>query len=265
MKRKSFSEEVSKVENSRISQHSFLILLSSILRLPEETTTLASIYYHKYHRWLEKISQDEPLYLIDDYTLAIASLSLASKTTEQFRRMREFLVPAYSIINPSKPRLTFPSEFYDSLRDSVVNAELILLRVLKFDIKIMLPFSYLTKALHLTLTVWHSETTDPALQKETYLVNTAIGRYARCCIMDAISDYRLSTLYDPQTLSNACLWYALRNFKIIPEEKFLSWVILVTGSTKIHEDIQDAVYDLIQLDLRRHGQEKISWSMNKQC
>ncbi|CCJ30123.1 unnamed protein product [Pneumocystis jirovecii] len=265
MKRKGISEEIPKIENSKIPQHSFITLLSSILRLPEETTALAFVYYHRYHRWIEKISQDESLYLIDDYTLAISSLSLASKATEQFRRMREFLVPAYSIINPSKPRLTFPSEFYDSLRDSVVNAELILLRVLKFDIKIILPFSYLTKALHLTLTTWHSETTDPTLQKEKYLINTAIGRYARCRIMDAISDYRLSTLYDPQTLSSACLWHALRDFRIFPEEKFLSWVLLITGSTEIHEDIQDAIYDLAQLDLRRHEQRKISWLEDKSC
>ncbi|KAG4301775.1 hypothetical protein PCANB_002180 [Pneumocystis canis] len=261
--KKSSCKEVSEIKSQVISQYSFLVLLSSILRLPEETIALASIYYHKYHRWLEKVSQNESLNLIDDYTLAIASLSLASKATEQFRRMREFLVPAYSILNPTKPRLTFPSEFYDSLRDSIVNAELFLLRVLKFDLKIMLPFSYLTKALHLTLTIWETETTDSTPYRDTYLMNTVIGRHARCRIMDAMSDYRLSTLYDPQTLSSACLWYALRDFKIFPNEKFMSWVISVTGSRQIHEDIQDAIYDLIQLDLRRHEQHQEISQINK--
>ncbi|KAG4303841.1 hypothetical protein PORY_002770 [Pneumocystis oryctolagi] len=263
MKKKDLLEGILETRSTRIHQYSFLVLLSSILRLPEETIALASIYYHRYHRWLEKISQDGLLHLLDNYTLAIASLSLASKATEQFRRMREFLVPAYSILNPTKPRLTFPSEFYDSLRDSIVNAELILLRVLKFDLKIILPFSYLTKALHLTLTTWHSETTEPILQKEAYLINTVIGRHARCRIMDAMSDYRLSTLYDPQTLSNACLWYVLRDFEIFSEEKFSSWVVSVTGSTQIHEDIQDAIYDLTQLDLRRYERQKMSLSENK--
>lgn len=83
-------------ENADISHYPFLILLSTILRLPEETTVLASIYYHKYYRWLEKVNEDDSLRLLDDYTLTITSLSLASKATEQFRRMREFLVPAYS-------------------------------------------------------------------------------------------------------------------------------------------------------------------------
>lgn len=53
-----------------------------------------------------------------------------------------------------------------------------------------------------------------------------------------MSDYRLSTLYDPQTLSIACLWYVLHDFKILPQEKFIPWVVSVTGNTQIHEDIQ---------------------------
>ncbi|KAG5439077.1 hypothetical protein PCK2_000882, partial [Pneumocystis canis] len=159
--------------------------------------------------------------------------------------------------------------FYDSLRDSIVNAELFLLRVLKFDLKIILPFSYLTKALHLTLAIWEIETTESTPHVNTCLMNTIIGSHARCRIMDAMSDYRLSTLYDPETLSSACLWYALRNFKILPDEKFMSWVVSVTGNTQIHEDIRgrnyvrqsdsynvDAIYDLTQLDLRRHEQHQ---------
>ncbi|KTW30601.1 hypothetical protein T552_00318 [Pneumocystis carinii B80] len=150
---------------------------------------LASIYYHKYYRWLEKVNEDNLLRLLDDYTLAIASLPLASKATEQFRRMREFLVPAYSILNPTKPKLTFPSEFYDSLRDSVVDAELLLLRIVKFDLRIILPFSYLEKALNLTLTALEVEITESNLHKDACLMNTSLGRYVRCCIMDALSTF----------------------------------------------------------------------------
>ncbi|QSL64051.1 hypothetical protein MERGE_000206 [Pneumocystis wakefieldiae] len=222
-------------EDIRIPFYPFFILLSSILRLPEETTMLASIYYHKYYRWLEKVNEDNSLRLLDDYTLAIASLSLASKATEQFRRMREFLVPAYSILNPTKPRLTFPSEFYDSLRDSIVNAELLLLRVVKFDLRIILPFSYLEKALNLTLATWETETTESTLNKDACLMNTSLGRYVRCCIMDAyIIDFQ------------HCM-------------------------TRKHYQVHvyDAVDDLIQLNLKRRvGRESSDSQMNiskKQC
>lgn len=54
-------------EDIRIPFYPFFILLSSILRLPEETTMLASIYYHKYYRWLEKVNEDNSLRLLDDY------------------------------------------------------------------------------------------------------------------------------------------------------------------------------------------------------
>lgn len=135
--------------------------------------------------------------------------------------------------------------------------------------RIILPFSYLEKALNLTLATWETETTESTLNKDACLMNTSLGRYVRCCIMDAMSDYRLSTLYDPQTLSSACLWYVLRDFKIFPEEKFIPWVISVTGNTQIREDIQDAVDDLIQLNLKRRvGRESSDSQMNiskKQC
>lgn len=84
-------------------------------------------------------------------------MSLASKASEHPRRLREILVPAYksklilykeltcSIVNPDKPPLTFPSDLYDALRFSTVTSELILLRILKFEVRISLPQTYLPR------------------------------------------------------------------------------------------------------------------------
>jgi hypothetical protein len=88
---------------------------------------------------------------------SLAAISLASKASEHPRRLREILVPAYqfrphrflkltlSIVNPDKPPLTFPSDLYDSLRYSTVTSELILLRILKFELRILLPQAYLPR------------------------------------------------------------------------------------------------------------------------
>ena len=59
--------------------------------------------------------------------------------------MREILVPAYGILNPDKPPLTFPSDVYDALRFSTVTSELIILRVLKFELRVTLPQTYLPR------------------------------------------------------------------------------------------------------------------------
>jgi hypothetical protein len=48
-------------------------------------------------------------------------------------------------MNPDKPSLTFPSDLYDALRFSTVTSELIMLRILKFELRVTLPQSYLPR------------------------------------------------------------------------------------------------------------------------
>lgn len=71
--------------------------------------------------------------------------------------MREILFPAHRLLhqynakisdsNPVTKPLTVPSELYDTLRATVVQAELVLLRVLGFELRIPLPFDYLPRYL----------------------------------------------------------------------------------------------------------------------
>ena len=69
--------------------------------------------------------------------------------------MREILPPAERILqhsrgNPSpndQGRLTVPSRLYDDLRATLVQAELVLLRVLGFELRLPLPLDYLARYL----------------------------------------------------------------------------------------------------------------------
>ncbi len=47
--------------------------------------------------------------------------------------------------------LTFPSVLYDSLRATIVQAELILLRILKFELRIPIPYEFLPRYLERTV------------------------------------------------------------------------------------------------------------------
>lgn len=89
-------------------------------------------------------------------TLALACLSVGSKSTEAPRRIREILFPAHCLLrqheaavtaNPMTQPLMVPSETYDILRATLVQAELILLRVLGFELRIPLPLDYLPRYL----------------------------------------------------------------------------------------------------------------------
>lgn len=89
-------------------------------------------------------------------TLALACLSLGSKSTEAPRRLREIIFPAHHLLHqhadavtsdPVAQPLTVPSEIYDTLRATVVQAELMLLRVLGFELRVPLPLEYLPRYL----------------------------------------------------------------------------------------------------------------------
>ena len=93
-------------------------------------------------------------------TLVLACVSLASKATESPRRMREILPPAYRLLQASAEhsasstqqqqqpsRLIIPSALYDNLRATLVQAEVLLLRVLGFELKVSLPLDFIPRYL----------------------------------------------------------------------------------------------------------------------
>ena len=69
--------------------------------------------------------------------------------------MREILFPAHHLLHqqsgassePDNGPLVVPSTRYDSLRETLVQAELMLLRILGFELRIPLPLDYLPRYL----------------------------------------------------------------------------------------------------------------------
>ncbi len=84
-------------------------------------------------------------------TLSLCTISLASKSTESPRRLSSILLPAHALLHRSssstKSPLTTPSPTYDTLRATLVQAELILLRVLAFELHLPSPLEYLQRYL----------------------------------------------------------------------------------------------------------------------
>lgn len=88
---------------------------------------------------------------------------------------------SFSHLNPGKSKLTYPSELYDELRASLVNAELILLRILKFELRIPTPFEYLDDLLRDY--VYFSRTDKSHFEDYVSVVDTVIGVVTRSTIL----------------------------------------------------------------------------------
>ena len=104
---------------------SLLLTLATSLKFDDRTVVLALLYLHKFNKVIQDYDQD---------TITLACLSLSSKITERPRRLRDLLSSAWKILRPTDKDLTWPSALYDDLRSGVVTTELILLRVLKYDL-----------------------------------------------------------------------------------------------------------------------------------
>ncbi|KAI4119080.1 MAG: hypothetical protein LQ345_000955 [Seirophora villosa] len=174
----------------------FTDAVADILRLPDETLAMSYIYFNRYLRFHGDQQAPDPL---DPYTLSLATLSLASKSTESPRRLSSILLPAYTLLHPSSsssddPPLTIPSSNYDALRATLVEAELILLRVLGFELRLPSPLEFLQRYLERAMEGVHGVGEDyDAWDKEGReeygaldgLMETRLGRRCRAKTVEA--------------------------------------------------------------------------------
>ena len=116
--------------------------------------------------------------------------------------MREILFPAHRLLHQQggassdavDQPLVVPSMIYDSLRATLVQAELVLLRILGFELRISLPLDYLPRYLERAMEdiAGASENYDSWAneEKEEYgvvknIMDTSFGRACRTKAVDA--------------------------------------------------------------------------------
>ncbi|KAH0565957.1 hypothetical protein GP486_000649 [Trichoglossum hirsutum] len=238
-----------------------MTILADALRLPEETLAMAFMYMNRYKKYYRTSEETDHL---DAHTLALASLCVSSKGTESPRRLREFLLPAYRLLHGSSPHaqpLTFPSELYDSLRATTVQAELILLRVLKFELRIALPFEFLPRYLDGTVGElnaggmgWVGTEDYDGMRKEqrdeykvVRLMETGIGRGCRAEVVRALQSYQLANYFPARAIAAACLYVTLREKGLRVKQSVESWLEEVTNGRVDAEDFYDVIAELEQI------------------
>ncbi|KAL8730280.1 MAG: hypothetical protein Q9166_004163 [cf. Caloplaca sp. 2 TL-2023] len=242
--------------------------LADILRLPDETLAMSYLYRNKYLRFHRSSDSPDPLDPIScdkctnplpshPQTLSLSTLSLSSKSTESPRRLSSILLPAYTLLHSdTKPPLKSPSPTYDTLRATLVQAELILLRVLGFELHLPSPLEYLQRYLERAMEdvesvgeefdAWEREA------KDEYgvlggMIDGRMGRGCRGMAVDACKDYQLANLFPARAVALAVVWVVLADRGLRVEKGLIEWVKDV-GSDKIDvEDFEEVVEILRKL------------------
>ncbi|KAG5449015.1 Tyrosine-protein phosphatase 99A [Clonorchis sinensis] len=86
---------------------------------------------------------------IDPYTIAMACISLGGKVQEEHQRLRDVIVAFYRSLHKNRRPALEVGDDYDRLRESLVQTELFLMRLLAFHVRRpSLPHPYLVHYLH---------------------------------------------------------------------------------------------------------------------
>ncbi|KAL8681251.1 MAG: hypothetical protein Q9186_002629 [Xanthomendoza sp. 1 TL-2023] len=179
----------------------FTDALADILRLPDETLAMSYIYMNKYLRFYRTSNTPNSL--------------------------------------DSTPQLTTLTPTYTTLRSTLVQAELILLRVLAFELDLPSPFQYLAR--YLTRAMEDVETAGEGFDewgqqaKEEYGVLVGGIMEGRC------KNYELSNLFPARAVALGVVYLVLGERGLKVERDVNVWVQDV-GSGKVDvEDFEEVV------------------------
>ncbi|XP_057574875.1 cyclin-Q isoform X3 [Hippopotamus amphibius kiboko] len=102
-----------------------------------------------YHKFFCEIDLDA----YDPYLVAMSSLYLAGKVEEQHLRTRDIINVSNRYFHPGSEPLELDSRFWE-LRDSIVQCELLVLRVLRFQVSFQHPHKVKTLCLEFLCLSW---------------------------------------------------------------------------------------------------------------
>lgn len=186
-----------------------------------------------YHKFFCEINLDA----YDLYLVAMSSLYLAGKVEEQHLRTRDIINVSHRYFNPGSEPLELDSRFWE-LRDSIVQCELLMLRVLRFQVSFQHPHKYLLHYL-ISLKNW--------LNRYSWQ-RTPISVTAWALLRDSYHG-GLCLRFQAQHLAVAVLYLALQVYGVeVPAEGEAEkpwWQVFSDDLTK--PIIDNIVSDLIQI------------------
>lgn len=109
----------------------FLIECAIKLNMKPLTSATAAVIFHRFYRETESSDYDE-------FLIASSSLYLAGKLKDDPIKIRDVINVTHNTLHKSSNPLELGDEYW-AMRDGIVQAELLITRMLKFDLNIIHP------------------------------------------------------------------------------------------------------------------------------
>lgn len=221
--------------HSHFSGARFIIECGIKLKASVLTTAIAATYFHKFYT-VATLKEYDP------YLIGSTCIYLASKVEDDDIRVRDIINVGISCVRRGEPPLSLDPYF--SMHDSLIQAELLLMRVLGFRMKVDLPHKYLLLYIQ-SLKDW--------LGNETFNEQPIV--HLAWTIIQDIYHSSMVIKYSPQLISAAILNAVLQVYGVVvPGDDELndnSWF------TVLHPDCTtQAVWDLTTQILIMYREEE---------
>ncbi|TPX60354.1 hypothetical protein CcCBS67573_g09005 [Chytriomyces confervae] len=227
---------------------SWILSVAQVLELPRHSSTAVALHYwHRVAAFMRREresheGQNEGVKsALDEKLLACACLLLACKTCETNRRLRHVLNAAFWIehSNSANSFLNTDDEMYWQLKDSLIAAELILVRILAFDTHVETPHAYIIHLLQMLSEplLEHTPSSDSAT---FFLANENYTRLAQASWMNANDVYldpRTCLNGDARVLAAACIVLAAQSTHLT----HLSRQQICNAARVDEKDVEDAI------------------------
>ncbi|KAJ6636730.1 Cyclin-Q, partial [Pseudolycoriella hygida] len=123
------------IENKVAIAPRFIFECAIKLNMKPLTCAAAAVIFHRFYR---EVGQAE----YDEFLIASSSLYLAGKIKEDSIKIRDIINVAHNTLNRGASPLELGDEYW-AMRDGIVQAELLITRMLKFDMNIEHPHKYM--------------------------------------------------------------------------------------------------------------------------
>lgn len=224
---KQYSPAIDYTKNlTRYSAARYTIEVCTKLNTNVLTTATALSYFHSFYR--NATFED-----YDPFTIGCTCIYLASKVVDDDVRIRDIINVGLNTIKRNAPPLML--EPYFTMRDSLCQAELLLMRILGFKLKMELPHKFLLHYLS-ALEDW--------LGRDTFDQLPA-AKIAWSLLQDAYHD-PLVIDRPPEVVATACIHMALELHGVtVPSEEDPWYSVLHAGCTK--EAVTEVAFEIFEL------------------
>ncbi|ORX97985.1 hypothetical protein K493DRAFT_313839 [Basidiobolus meristosporus CBS 931.73] len=228
------ADDASQPSTLAITPYQYILLAGEKLKLPQPTVATAVVLFYRVQTSQERLllqqkerqeKGEESSHELEDYLLLTSCINLACKTTEVSRKVRDIINVGYRILHPTEPPLRINEEYWQ-MKDSLSSSELIVLRILRFEMDVELPYPWINKILK-GMCYWKDveieNDVDRLLHNDSHPTIQAIFQLAWAFAHDCLRSRSIMLSSPPIHIALACVHLAIRSLNATNPQPFHEW------------------------------------------